>query len=67
MYQSELISKLNDVFHYNLRCSKALTRSPHLKSSERLTLFGEDPTKGVIGPGQLRRGSLYQGNSNKIA
>jgi len=66
MYQSELISKLNEVFHSNLRYSRALSRSPALKSSERLTLFGEDPAKGVTGPGQMRKGSLYQGNVTKI-
>lgn len=67
MCQSELISKLNDVFHSNLRYSKALSRSPSLKSSERLSLFGEDPAKGVTGPGQLRKGSLYLGNGKTIA
>ena len=37
-----------------------------MNSMEKLTLYGEDPVKGVIGPGQFRRGS-YQGDDKLMA
>ncbi|XP_078361691.1 regulating synaptic membrane exocytosis protein 2-like isoform X1 [Oculina patagonica] len=44
------------------RYSRSLMpRSSSLKSSDKMSMFGEDPVKGVVGPGQMRRGS-YQGH-----
>ena len=42
-----------------------IPRSASLKSSDKLSLFGEDPVKGAIGPGQMRRGS-YQGSCGNL-
>ena len=33
------------------------------KTTDKQNHFGEDPEKGVTGPGQIRRGS-YQGNEH---
>lgn len=50
--------------HPVIRYSRSLRPRLSKDSAAKLTLYGEDPVKGVVGPGQLRRGS-YQGENKK--
>lgn len=50
--------------HLVIRYSRSLRPRLSRDSAAKLTLYGEDPVKGVVGPGQLRRGS-YQGENKK--
>ncbi|CAH3161982.1 unnamed protein product [Pocillopora meandrina] len=47
--------------HALRKYSRSLRPRLSRDSAAKLTLYGEDPVKGVVGPGQLRRGS-YQGH-----
>ena len=51
--------------HLVIRYSRSLRPRLNRDSAAKLTLYGEDPVKGVVGPGQLRRGS-YQGENKEI-
>ena len=51
-------------FCISVRYSRSLKPRLSKNSTDKLTLYGEDPVKGVVGPGQLRRGS-YQGENKK--
>ncbi|KAJ7387552.1 hypothetical protein OS493_000883 [Desmophyllum pertusum] len=61
--EAEPPAEKKGTMHALRKYSKSLLipRVSSVKSPEKQSLFGEDPEKGVIGPGQLRRGS-YQGH-----